>query len=266
MDKKLIAYKLQLDIRSIKNILRDETLCNRILAEDVQSIQEAADTSGLSLGLITKLAKTGIISCFGNKPWSKGCKMFIFTKELIPYTKEAYSKAAIWTDIRRTVELYLKIVPDLTDDERYSLMLIAEQRSCNLSTRSRTKQTLAFEKILNSSTLIADVDFLQRQKTQLEDIVSYLSTRVTTLQEKHNLTNEQLQGELALMIPLTEVGFNVRAFNIVKHCETLNNLIAYTPSQVHKFRNCGVNTLQHIQRKLQSYNLWLGYYSLPKPF
>jgi hypothetical protein len=265
--EQLIAKKLGLGLRSIKNILKNKKLCKRILSEEVLAITTASEITGLTKGLILKLAKSGVISSFGNSNWSKGSKMFVFLKELELYRKPDYSSMAIWLDIKRTIQLYIPLIPNLTQEEQQLLQSIPDQTTNRLNTQTlRKKQSIIFDKVLKLSVVLPDIVYLEAYKEKLKTTIEHLEQRVHIEQRVQAITAEQLQGELALMTPIRDIGLNLRAYNVVRAFDTLGELVAYTPAQISKFRNCGAKTLQDITLKLQSYDLWLGYYSLPKPF
>ena len=145
--KRIIAEKLGLNPKSVRGIIKNEELCNRILAEPVQSLTEYCKTSNIPVSTIKVLARKGVISAFGNTHWTKGSKMFVFPKELEEFEIPEYSKVTLWKKIRQLAAPAMNMLPPqdaqmlkrvLRSNTRETLNLINEEEVDKALTASST--------------------------------------------------------------------------------------------------------------------------------
>jgi hypothetical protein len=268
-----IADKLKLGVRSIKNILKDKVLCERILREEVVEMANYAKESKLSLRTLQGLARSGQISAFGNHNFTRGTKMFIFPSELDTYEWWANGNT-IWNNIRKTVEIYLSIVPNISQKERQTLLAYTKPISNKDLQRSfgRGKaavehiQKVALQKVLSLKYRWPEVKDLQAEKLSLiAEVLAY----------KQLLSKVQLKVvEKDVVIPdfklltstlLTDLPLSIRAHNCLRKAgvQNLYDLARLTLNDLSKIRNLGQTTIHHLQYILSTHNLEFGM-DLPK--
>lgn len=271
-----VLEKLGLGYRSATNILRNEKLCKRILAEEVQDVTKFIETNKIGLHTIKKLSLDGTITAFGNRIWTKGSKTFIFTKELEEYLNFPFYINSHNAGVRKMVEIYISITPGITEPERELLdALLHPYKLKEISKRLKRgvpailfRQDRALKKLLNAKFRVPEVQELRDEKMNLLIDIKNLKEYRDNLRRTMSRTAQYLASSIStLNTPITEVNFSVRAFNVLNRvdCKTLSDVVKLSEFQLSKYRDCGAKTIQEIKDTLELYKLWLGYYEHDNP-
>lgn len=272
MDERIIAERLGVQTRSIRLIMMNEGLCERIMNESPIRIKDFADKYLVSLNSIRILQKEGKISSFSNSP-NKGSIIFIFEEETLSVIKPFFYKDSrtIVNFYKKGIRMILSMAKDILTERQYEILkmlyqdgytieMIAEKwmltKQRVIQIESKTVRKLSTYRVLKEKyddvmkryiDIKAEYDFLMdmiKRKTKSNKI-KYVKTEYGTL------SNEILNT------PIDNFDISVRVINCMRNVDiiTIRDLIQYKREDFLKFRNFGKVSLAELDNLIKSLGL-----------
>jgi len=277
--KEQILQKLGLTERGAFNILKDATLCDRILTEDVIWILDFCKKYDVSKHSIQNAIKNNYISHFSNTE-QKGGKVFIFEKEVLDFFPLHYHSNFIYKNAMFIFNIYFEAVKR-TISERESeivheiiilkepLQKISEKH--NISTQGIYNILQKSQRRLMYLPRFDGFDFSKnRYITQWEIELATLKNKEKELLreisflkgETKNPISEKVQPKNPILEKrLVDIEhLSVRALNSLRahDIETIEDLISFNKHQILSFRCLGKKTLKEVEEFLKEMNFELN--------
>lgn len=267
--KEQILQKLGLTERGAFNILKDATLCDRILTEDVIWIVDFFKIYDIPKNSIQNAIKNNYISHFSNTE-QKGGKVFIFEKEALSFFPLNYSSNLINDNAMFVFKIYFEIAK-ITLSERqsqiaYEIIILKEpiqkiSEKYNISTTSILEILKKSKRRLMHSSRLGIFSEIDRV-TKMENELYALKKKEQELLYEISILKGKGEGETKPKNPILEkrlVDFDlsVRALVCLRNhsIDTVEELISCDKSLLLSFRNLGKKTLKEIEEFLKTLKL-----------
>lgn len=277
METKLILEKLGIGERGAFNILKDETLCNRILLEEPIWIVDFCKKYDISKGSLDLLINRKTISFFCNTKERTGSKVFIFEKEALEFYPLNYQTRDIYKNIDFIAKVCLEVICKTLTPRESDLLreIIWDCKAVETVAKKWGLTNIRVRQILDK----AKRRVLHTSRLELFNWEKHITERQKLLFEIDQLKREKNELALSLgkdpdqpilftkvpkhpklLIKLIDCDLSVRALNCLKSAdiETLEELISYDKTQFFKFRNFGKKSLTEIEEFLSSKGLSFG--------
>lgn len=266
--KEQILQKLGLTERGAFNILKDTTLCDRILKEDVIWILDFCKKYDISKHSIQNAIKNNYISHFSNNE-QKGSKVFIFEKEVLSFFPLNYSSNLINDNAMFVFKIYFEIAKKTLSEREsqitYEIIILKEpiqkiSEKYNISTTriieilKKSKRRLMhssrldiFSEIDGVTKMEIELDALKKKEKELLYEISVLKGEGETTKPKNPILEKKL----------VDFDLSVRALVCLRNhsIDTVEELISCDKSLLLSFRNLGKKTLKEIEEFLKTLQL-----------
>ena len=275
--KEQILQKLGLTERGAFNILKDATLCDRILTEDVTWILDFCKKYDISKHSIQNAIKNNYISHFSNNE-QKGSKVFIFEKEVLDFFPLNYSSNLINDNAMFVFKIYFEIAKRTLSERESEILreiIILKEPLQKISEKYNISTTRIVEilkkskrRLMHSSRLdiFSEIDGVTKMENELYALKNKekeLLREISFLKgETKNPISEKVQPKNPILEKrLVEIEhLSVRALNSLRahDIETIEDLISFDKHQILSFRCLGKKTLKEVEGFLKEMNFELN--------
>lgn len=280
VNKQLVLDKLGLNERSALNILADEILCNRILAEPIIHVKDAISKYKITRQQINSLINSRQISFIKN---TKHSLLILFENEIEffsnSHTTYGYGTFTFLSTLKNTIidfaktpdsrgsQIFVRYMQGETIDELSKsfdisyerILTIIRVKAGRIGRMSRQERTYEHYKEKNDSLKLENERLLKFNQSLYEKFKS--TAKKENLGGNYDEFMDTLKKRYSenLKIVIEELDISVRLHNILKGAKmnTLGDIITLDRYNFLKYRHAGEKSYRELKDVLEEYGLKL---------
>jgi hypothetical protein len=267
MNKEDILAKLGLQERGAFNILKDKSLCERILNENPIWIDDFLKKYDVSRTIINTLIGNEIIYCFSNVD-TRGSKQFIFEDEALSQFSLKSNTTEVHKNINEVVELFVKISANFLSERQHNIVtdiLINKMSYKDVSDKYNVTRLRVLEIFGKSLRRMNGRISRQKKIEELNHEYFELKAEYELLKLEHDLLkpeNNQANFKINDLLNkrLVDIDFSIRTQNVFKYggIDTVFELLCLDRELLLSIRGCGKKSELEIEGFLYGSGFYIG--------
>lgn len=271
--EEIVLSKLGIQKISAFNILKNDSLCERIINEKPIWVDDFSIKYDIGKPLLKRLIAENMISSFSNVH-KQGSKIFVFEEEVLSNFKLQYNTSEFFYNAKIFIDFYLTNIQDILTAREFEVIhnvLVNKMTFNELSEKydlTPVKIRLIFDKALRR------LKYKKHLEVSIRDLQSKYNTlkyEVDTLRLKRMELCKKLSFEELGRIDVVpnydildkkmiEFDLSIRALNCLRSAdiECMYELVSFKKNDLMKFRNFGKKSLMELEEVVEEYNLSFG--------